>query len=129
MRDFSLQDDNPDDDYEIDPLVITLREIQIIVILVALVSSYLFVFKKLKFKIDITGFLSLLLYLVATLFRAVDYFFDPYNGIIDIIQLECMILVWYSLYYFELEMLRIKNIIEAASHSEYDRIAKRNRVF
>ena len=129
MRDFSLQDDNPDDDYEIDPLVITLREVQIIVILVALVSSYLFVFKKLKFKIDITGFLSLLLYLVATLFRAVDYFFDPYNGVIDIIQLECMILVWYSLYYFELEMLRIKKIIEAASHSEYDRIAKRNRVF
>jgi hypothetical protein len=99
------------------------------VILVALVSSYLYVFKKLKFKIDITGFLSLLLYLAATLFRAVDYFFDPYNGVIDIIQLECMILVWYSLYYFELEMLRIKNIIEAASHSEYDRIAKRNRVF
>jgi hypothetical protein len=41
-----------------------------------MVSSYLFVFSKLKFKIDITGFLSLLLYLAATVVRVVFYFID-----------------------------------------------------
>jgi hypothetical protein len=129
MTDFSLQDENPADEYVLAPLVNTIRKVQIIVILVALVSSYLFVFIKLKFKIDITGSLSLLLYLVAMLIRAVDYFFNPNSGVIDLIQLESQILVWYSLYYFALEMLRIKLMIEAASPAEYARKAKRHRIF
>ena len=129
MTDFSLQDENPADEYVLAPLVNTIRKVQIIVILVALVSSYLFVFIKLKFKIDITGSLSLLLYLVAMLIRAVDYFFNPNSGVIDLIQLESQILVWYSLYYFALEMLRIKHMIEAASPAEYARKAKRHRFF
>jgi hypothetical protein len=64
-----------------------------------------------------------LLYLVGMLIRAVDYFFDPSSGVIDLIQLESQILVWYSLYYFTLEMLRIKYMIEAASPAEYAKIA------
>jgi hypothetical protein len=129
MTDFSLQDENPADEYVLAPLVNTIRKVQIIVILVALASSYLFVFIKLKFKIDITGSLSLLLYLVAMLIRAVDYFFNPNSGVIDLIQLESQILVWYSLYYFALEMLRIKHMIEAASPSEYSMKAMRHRIF
>lgn len=129
MRDFFVQDENPVDDYVLAPLINKIRKTQIIVILVALVSSYLFIFIKLKFKIDITGFLSLLLYLVGMMIRAVDYFFDPSSGVIDLIQLESQILVWYSLYYFTLEMLRIKYMIEAASPAEYAKIAKRLRVF
>lgn len=124
-----MQDENPVDDYVLAPLINKIRKTQIIVILVALVSSYLFIFIKLKFKIDITGFLSLLLYLVGMMIRAVDYFFDPSSGVIDLIQLESQILVWYSLYYFTLEMLRIKYMIEAASPAEYAKIAKRHRVF
>ena len=129
MTDFSLQDENPAGDYVLAPLVNTIRKVQIIMILFALIFSYLFVFYKLKFKIDITGFLSLLLYLVAMLIRAVDYFFNPNSGVIDLIQLESQILVWYSLYYFALEMLRIKLMIEAASPAEYARKAKRHRIF
>jgi len=94
-----------------------------------MVSSYLFVFTKLKFKIDITGFLSLLLYLVAMVIRAVFYFIDLDFVVLNIIQLESQILVWYSLYYYELEMLRIKQTIEAAIPSDYARIAKRHKVF
>jgi len=94
-----------------------------------MVSSYLFVFIKLKFKIDITGFLSLFLYLAATVIRAVFYFIDRDIKQLDIIQIVSQILLWYSLYYFEIEMLRIKQTIEAASPSEYKRIAKRHKVF
>ena len=117
MTDFSLLDENPGGEYVLAPLLNTIRKVQIIVILLALVSSYLFVFIKLKFKMDITGALSLLLYLVAMVIRAVDFFFDPNSGVIDIIQLESQILEWYSLYYFALEMLRIRHLIEAASPS------------
>jgi len=94
-----------------------------------MVSSYLFVFIKLKFKIDITGFLSLFLYLAATVIRAVFYFIDRDIKQLDIIQIVSQILLWYSLYYFEIEMLRIKQTIEAASPSELKRIAKRHKVF
>jgi len=94
-----------------------------------MVSSYLFVFIKLKFKIDITGFLSLFLYLAATVIRAVFYFIDKQIKQLDIIQVEIQVFLWYSLYYFEIEMLRIKQTIEAASPSEYERIAKRHKVF
>ena len=110
-------------------IVLTIGKAQIIVILVALVSSYLLVFKIIKFKIDITGFLSLLLYLAAMIIRAVIYFIELDIGVLYIIQGECQILLWYSLYYFELEMLRIKQTIEAASPSDYGRIAKRHKVF
>ena len=94
-----------------------------------MVSSYLFVFTKLKFKIDITGFLSLFLYLAAMVIRVVFYFIDKDIKELDIIQVESQILVWYSLYYFELEMLRIKQTIEAASPSDYGRITKSHKVF
>ena len=121
-----MQEENPaDDDYPL-ALIKTIRKAQIIVLLVALVSSYIFVTKKLKFKIDITGYLSLLLYLAVTLIRAVFYILDPESGVLDIINSESQILLWYSLYYFELEMLRIKQTIEAASPSEYARIAMRH---
>jgi len=126
MSNFSVQEENPaDDDYPL-ALIKTIRKAQIIVLLVALVSSYIFVTKKLKFKIDITGYLSLLLYLAVTLIRAVFYILDPESGVLDIINSESQILLWYSLYYFELEMLRIKQTIEAASPSEYARIAMRH---
>jgi hypothetical protein len=60
--------------------------------------------------------------------RAVVYFIELDFKVLDIIQAEIQILVWYSLYYFELEMLRIKQTIESANPSDYGRIAKRNKV-
>ena len=129
MSDLSVQEEISADDINLLNLFFMIAKTQIIVILFALVSSYLFVFKKLKFKIDITGFLSLLLYLVAMIIRAVIYIIELDIGVLKIIQGDCQILVWYSLYFYELEMLRIKQTIEAEIPSDYGRIAKRHKVF
>ena len=116
-------------DYQTSPVLEYYRKVQILVILVALISMYLFLFIRLKFKVDITGVLSLLLFLIATIIRVIDYFFEKLiEEIFDIIQLECQILVWYSLYFFVIEMLKVKHKIESHCLSEARSKAKKDRI-
>ena len=118
-------------EYQTSPVLEYYRKVQILVILVALISTYLFLFIRLKFKVDITGVLSLLLFLIATIIRVIDYFSQKLNEeeeIFDIIQLECQILVWYSLYFFVIEMLKVKHKIESHCLSEARSKAKKDRI-
>jgi hypothetical protein len=75
------------EEYVISPVLVIYREIQIIVILVALIATYLFVLIRLKFKIDFTGVLTLLLFLIATIIRVIYYFSKREDeDLIDIIE-------------------------------------------
>ena len=110
------------------PVLEVYRDIQNIVILVALISSYLFVFIRLKFKIDISGVLTLILILIAAIIRLLTFFSLKAGFARQIIQLETQILVWYSLYYFVIEMLKVKHKIESLTVSEARSKARRDRL-
>ena len=113
----------------ISPALILYRNIQIVIFLVALIVSYLFVYIKRKFKIDISGLLTLILILIATVVRVVVFFSFEEGGILNIIQLVLQAFVWYAIYYFVLEMLKVKHIIESQDEKENLSKAKRDRLY
>jgi hypothetical protein len=90
---------------------------------------YIFVFYKLRFKIDLNGTLSLgLLMLITTLRLVADFvtmnFEKSKVDIIFLIQIPLLTLFWYTIYNYTIEMLRIKLLIESQSPQIYQRNAK-----
>lgn len=63
-----------------------------------------FVFLKLRFKLDISGLLTLILHYVVTVLRIINHY-QPFNSPIQIfINLLGSYLIWFSFYYFTIEM-------------------------
>jgi len=69
-------------------------------------------FIKLKFKMDFSGKLTLLLLLAASVIRFLADFEDIGSETFLILITVCTTLIWLSLYYFVFEMLLIKYLIQ-----------------
>ncbi len=63
-----------------------------------------FVFYKLKFKIDFSGKLTLLLHLLVSILRFLVHWIDDESIIWLFLFFECRVMVSFSLYYFVFEM-------------------------
>ena len=81
-----------------------------ILAILAIVQIALFI--KLKFKMDFSGKLTLLLFLLASAIRFVADFLDIGSEAFLILITVCTTLIWLSLYYFVFEMLLIKYLIQ-----------------
>lgn len=78
------------------------------IILGIMISINCFIFYKLKFRIDFSGLVTLILYFIAQVFRVVSVY-ERYNSDDKYsFLLPCQILVWISLYYFTFEIADIK---------------------
>ena len=63
-----------------------------------------FVFLKLRFRLDISGLLTLILHYVVTVLRIINHY-QPFNSPVQIfINLLGSYLIWFSFYYFTIEM-------------------------
>ncbi len=92
-----------------------------IMILVSLIGLYAFVFIKLRFKIDFSGIVTLLLHLFVALQRVVNHFIDLKDWgkvYYDLAQILGECFIWISLYYFTFELFLIKSTVEAESLHE-----------
>ena len=80
-----------------------------IFVLLTLVES--FVFYKLRFKLDFSGILTLLLHFSVSVMRVFKHYLGIGSRVYFILSIICNGLIWYSLYYFTIEMLIIKYLI------------------
>ena len=69
-------------------------------ILAILISVELWVFIKLRFKVDSSGILTLLLHLLASLIRVLR----SYYGALQFLIVVAGMIIWISLHYFTFEM-------------------------
>jgi hypothetical protein len=90
-----------------------------------LAAVELFIFIKMRFKIDFSGTITLLLHLFVSFMRLIgDYVDSKYSAIQKIIFLNGANLIWFSLYYFICELMHIKNSLEAPDHLIYQKKRK-----
>ena len=75
-----------------------------LLIFATLLPIELLVYLKLKFKIDRSGLLTLLLHLLVSMIRIVRSQLDQFQGLIVVTG----IMIWISLHYFTFEMQLIK---------------------
>jgi hypothetical protein len=80
-----------------------------IFILICLLIIEGLVFYRLKFKVDKSGLLTLVLHLVISILRIADDFFKVFKAISSM-------LVWISLHYFTFEMWYIKAMLTSESY-------------
>ena len=83
----------------------------VILLVMVIVISALFI--KVKFNMDFSGKLTLLLLLFAQAIRlGADYFWDIYSYAFLLSTTICTTLIWLSLYYFVFEMLLVWYLIQ-----------------
>ena len=73
-------------------------------IFACLLCVELFVFIRLRFKMDKSGIWTLLIYLLISILRIINVFFNKVEGLIVVMTS----LIWFSLHYFTFEMWLIK---------------------
>ena len=81
----------------------------VLFVLITLAEGYLF--WRLKFRVDRSGLLTLLLYWVASLFRFLYHILPDvtlHSVVYEVFITMCQILIWVSLYYFTFEMRLIQ---------------------
>jgi len=72
-----------------------------------------------RFKIDISGTLTLFIHLFVSLVRLVGEYAVNDNGAQTIIFLNGVNMIWFSLYYFVCELMHIQNSLESPDHVIY----------
>lgn len=96
-------------------------------ILALLLPLEIFLFVKLRFQIDPSGIITLLIYLLVAIMRVIEqaFFLTPNLNLIDFIFIVfSQILVWFAVYYFTMEMKVI--LVELKRGKEHKKIrAKR----
>ncbi len=90
-------------------------------ILALLIIVELTLFIKVKFKIDFSGKLTLLLLLAASVIRFFADFQDIGSDTFLILITVCTTLIWLSLYYFVYEMLLIKYLIQETDLNQFNK--------
>ena len=90
-------------------------------ILALLIIVELTLFIKVKFKIDFSGKLTLLLLLAASVIRFIADFQDIGTETFLILITVCTTLIWLSLYYFVFEMLLIKYLIQETYVNQFNK--------
>ena len=95
-----------------------IKEPSEIVIFASMVMIFSFVFVKLKFKMDFSGILTLLLHLIVAVQRLVNDFIFVTEELNNNLQVLGNGLIWISLYYFTFEMMIIKSTLAASSYQE-----------
>ena len=94
----------------------SIQEPSDIIIFVSMFSIFFFVLLKLKFKMDLSGILTLLWLLIAALYRLISHeiYYSPASRILDnVMQVASNALIWISLCYFTFELTIIKSTIES----------------
>ena len=70
-----------------------------------------FVFFRLRFKLDVSGLLTLILHYVVTVLRIINHY-QPFNTPFQIfVNLLGSYLIWFSLYYFTIEMRLTQSLL------------------
>ncbi len=70
-----------------------------------------FVFFKLRFRLDISGLLTLILHYVVSVLRIINHY-QPFNSPFQIfINLLGSHLIWFSIYYFTIEMKLTQSLL------------------
>ena len=87
-------------------------------IFASMLMIFSFVFVKLKFKMDFSGILTLLLHLIVAVQRLVNDFIFVTEELNNNFQVLGNGLIWISLYYFTFEMMIIKSTLAASSYQE-----------
>ena len=95
-----------------------IKEPSEIVIFASMLMIFSFVFVKLKFKMDFSGILTLLLHLIVAVQRLVNNFIFVTEELNNNLQVLGNGLIWISLYYFTFEMMIIKSTLAASSYQE-----------
>jgi hypothetical protein len=95
-----------------------IKEPSEIVIFASMLMIFSFVFVKLKFKMDFSGILTLLLHLIVAVQRLVNDFIFVTEELNNNFQVLGNGLIWISLYYFTFEMMIIKSTLAASSYQE-----------
>jgi hypothetical protein len=76
-------------------------------ILFCLFPVELWVFIRLRFKVDKSGILTLVLHLIVSIIRILRSYLDKLQGLMVV----ATTMIWISLYYFTFEMWLIKNTL------------------
>ena len=87
-----------------------------IIIFVSMFSIFFFILLKLKFKMDFSGILTLLVLLIAALQRLISHELSSNPGtnkLDNMLQVASNNLIWISLCYFTFELTIIKSTIES----------------
>ena len=91
-------------------------------IFASMLMIFSFVFVKLKFKMDFSGILTLLLHLIVAVQRLVNDFIFVTEESKSLLNNNLQVLgnglIWISLYYFTFEMMIIKSTLAASSYQE-----------
>ena len=98
------------------------KKVEIVTLFRIMFFVYLVIFLKLRFKIDLNGLLSLVLIFVITFLRLVAAFViidKTGTSILLLVQIPLLVAFWYSLYYYIVEMFRVKMVIESQSPQLY----------
>lgn len=96
-------------------------------ILLVMTVVELTLFIKLKFKIDFSGTLTLLLLLIAQCIRFIADFWDIGTESFLVLTSVCTTLIWLALYYFVFEMLLINYLIQETDAARFNE--KKHRIW
>lgn len=100
--------------------------------LVSMSAIYVFVFAKLKFKLDFSGILTLIFHWLVSGQRLANHYING-NDSIDtsdrVTQIIGNCFIWISLYYFTFELYLIKSTLEAESQAEIDLVKRKINIY
>jgi hypothetical protein len=100
--------------------VIRITDITILCLLILIEG---FVFVSLKFKVDFSGIVTLVLHFVVSALRVVNSV--RFSGYRNIIQVLSSCLIWISLYYFTYEMYFICATLSSENPKKHEKLKKR----
>ena len=95
--------------------------------LLSLFLVELTLFIKLKFKLDSSGTLTLLLHLISSMIRVISDFEDIGTSTFLILNKTCSTLIWLSLYYFVFEMFLVHALLTEQDIQKFNK--KRHFLF
>ena len=95
--------------------------------LLSLFLVELTLFIKLKFKLDSSGTLTLLLHLIASMIRVISDIEDIGTSTFLILNKTCNTLIWLSLYYFVFEMFLVHALLTESDIQKFNK--KRHFLF
>ena len=81
----------------------------------------LYIFIKMRFKIDISGTLTLIVHLFVSLIRLIGDYAESKIALQRVLFLNGANMIWLSLFYFTCELMHIKNSLESKDHMIYQK--------
>jgi CRISPR/Cas system-associated protein Csx1 len=84
----------------------------------------LYIFIKMRFKIDISGTLTLIVHLFVSLIRLIGDYAESKIALQRVLFLNGANMIWLSLFYFTCELMHIKNSLESKDHLIYQKQKK-----